>query len=256
MIELIKAIVEPVIKAISVKDLLEARKTKRIHAVGTELFLLYASLNEILITGRQIVATLKDVCERVERSKPHGLHKVPHVTNLSTLLEHQKVNLRRSLDTINRLALELQVIAPSVYRQVAPIFNGKVAKVHDIADVATRGLTYFNDVEIHEAMGSTNQSQITALFSRRDSTEDLASLRGSLLVPEVILPDLTTITYEGYERVAAYLNEHNPALALDQLEEILVDFRGKLESNFTLQDILLQVADKRLAMKPRVGTGR
>lgn len=260
MIELIKAIAEPVIKAISVKDLIEARKSKRIHAVGTELFLLYASLNEILITGRQIIATLEDVRGRVERSKPHGLHKVPHVTNLSVLLEHQAVNLRRSFDTINRLGLELQVIAPSVYLQVAPVFNGKGNLLHHIADIATEGLTRFDDDEIVEAIGPANQSRINSLLSKSGGlTEDLvfnysSSVRPRLR-PELVLPDLSTITYEGYERVVGYLDNHDPTQALDQLEKILIEFREKLEANFTLQEILLQVADKRLAMEPSVRPG-
>ena len=54
MLDLIKAIVES-IKVLSLTDLLEARKNKKAHEIGTELFLMYATINDILVLGRRIV---------------------------------------------------------------------------------------------------------------------------------------------------------------------------------------------------------
>jgi hypothetical protein len=55
MLELIKAIVEPVAKALSATDLLEGRDRKQLREIGTELFVFYNSVNELVVVCHQIV---------------------------------------------------------------------------------------------------------------------------------------------------------------------------------------------------------
>jgi regulator of sigma D len=49
-----------------------------------------------------------------------------------------------------------------------------------------------------------------------------------------------------YHRVKDYLSTRNPRQQLDDLKSILNQIREALERNFSLQDILLEIGDKRL----------
>ena len=82
MIEIIKAIIEPIAKAISVPELLKSHKDKKAHEIGTELFVMYASLNEILVVGRSIVSELESGTEwmsrKLKEGKPQQTESIAH----------------------------------------------------------------------------------------------------------------------------------------------------------------------------------
>jgi hypothetical protein len=93
MLEIIKAIIDPIAKSLSLPALLEARKNRKAHELGTELFLLYASLNDVLVLGRDIVAELERVCARMEQKFREGKPNEGCSSRLEFLLRQQSLSI-------------------------------------------------------------------------------------------------------------------------------------------------------------------
>lgn len=80
----------------------------------------------------------------------------------------------------------------------------------------------------------------------RDSASAYVMSISELLTPIPIIEDPQKVTHKELETIAKYLDIHKPRDDLDQLQKTLEHFREKLESNFSITDILLMVGDKRL----------
>src|SRR6266478_3570247 len=126
MLELVKAIVEPIAKSLSITDFIELRKKKKAHEIGTELFLLYASLNDILVVGRRIVEELQGAASWMNRKLQEGKPDETFLTHIDFLLRQQSLNILKLVASVKRLGLELQVIAPDVYVRLSPLMHGKL----------------------------------------------------------------------------------------------------------------------------------
>src|SRR5262245_48886514 len=103
MLELIKAIVEPIAKSLSVTGRLEARKDKDAHEIGTELFLLFASLNDILVAGRRIVEQLEGACTWMEGKVRVGKLDECYLCHVDFLLRQQSLSILKLVASIKRL---------------------------------------------------------------------------------------------------------------------------------------------------------
>src|SRR5438309_3166041 len=107
MFELLKVIIETIGKAISIPAIVEAKKKRRLADIGTELFLLFSSINGILVIGRQIVESLEGI-SRSPRSQ--GQQLGPGETRwLGLLVLQQQENIIRTVNSIWRLSLELNL---------------------------------------------------------------------------------------------------------------------------------------------------
>lgn len=70
MFELLKTIIEVLAKA--VPGILERHKARRLRTVGAELFVLYSSINKILVTGYAVVSSLESALPWLEKKLASG----------------------------------------------------------------------------------------------------------------------------------------------------------------------------------------
>src|SRR5262245_193625 len=115
MFELLKLVIESLLKSFSLDNLAAKRREKRLAGVGTEIFLLYTSTNEILVAGGMITSELERALESLARKEQAGEMDQTVSTNLVFLLRQQAYNILKFQASQKRLAVELQVIAPEVY---------------------------------------------------------------------------------------------------------------------------------------------
>ncbi len=262
MLELIKVIIEPIAKSLSVTAVLEARKTRKAHEIGTELFLFYAALNETLVVGRNIVGELERACTWMEQQLHNGEPDRCYSSPLGFLLRQQSFNVMKLVASIKRLGLELQVIAPEAYVKLSPLIHGKFNTVNRLMELTSGAkrapglvsvdcsklqgrlahalaiLPLATEGDLHmRACGAANWVQ-------NHVDEDL----NDLLVAEPI-EDIDRIPAKQFQVIRDYLDIHAPAKALDDIEGSLKILRDGLESNFSLRDILLNVGDRRSALE-------
>lgn len=270
MIEIIKAIIEPIAKAISIPELLKSHKDKKAHEIGTELFVMYASLNEILVVGRSIVSELESGTEWMGRKLKEGKPDECLYTNLEFLLSQQSSNILKLVASVKRLGLELQVIAPDVYVRLAPLLHGKLNAVACLLDCINRNFSkpklVSTDIESIEqilAVGDQYSAGLTSdepqeteskalavadyvLYRERDAFEQLIRQEG--------IDDIGSIPAHQYPVIRGYLDNRKPSATLDDIEALLLIFRESIEANFSLRDILLKVGDHRASLsRPYMG---
>ncbi|HWW68905.1 MAG TPA: hypothetical protein VN089_03095 [Duganella sp.] len=270
MIEIIKAIIEPIAKAISVPELLKSHKDKKAHEIGTELFIMYASLNEILVVGRSIVSELESGTEWMSRKLKEGKPDECLYTNLEFLLSQQSSNILKLVASVKRLGLELQVIAPDVYVRLAPLLHGKLNAVACLLDSINRKYSkpklVSTDIESIEHILAVGDECSAALTSYKPhETESMAHAVADhviyqernvfeQLIRQEEIEDVGSIPAHQYPVIRAYLDMRKPSATLDDIEALLLVFRKSLEANFSLRDILLKVGDHRASLsRPYMG---
>lgn len=101
MLELIKAVVEPVTKALP--DLLERRDRTKLREIGTELFIFYSSVNEIVVLGHRIASEIEQVCSSMKRKVDEGHPDERLRTDLPFWLGVQRASLLKAVQSIKRL---------------------------------------------------------------------------------------------------------------------------------------------------------
>jgi hypothetical protein len=233
VLEIIKAIIDPIAKSLSLPALLEARKNRKAHELGTELFLLYASLNDVLVLGRDIVAELERVCARMEQKFRGGRPNEGCSSRLEFLLRQQSLSILKLVGSIKRLHLVLQVISPDTFVKIHPLLEGKRNAVDGLLDyIVTRKLV------------SVDPDHLRALL---DDVGHRSNSLDRLFMVEPI-DNVGVLIAKQYPIIRGYLENRKPATALDDIERVAKGLREALEENFSIREILLNVGDQRAAI--------
>jgi hypothetical protein len=125
MIELIKAIVEPVAKALSATDLLDGRDRKQLREIGTELFVFYNSVNELVVVCHRILGEIERGCSWMRRKLDEGKPDQRLLTHIPFWLGILRVSLIKTVQSIHRLGLGLRIIDRGCYLALIPLIHGK-----------------------------------------------------------------------------------------------------------------------------------
>ncbi len=249
MLEIIKIILENISKSLSVESIRKAKKEKRLNAIGTEIFLLYASLNSILVVARHIVRELESglnwMIQKVEEGEPDR----ELFTKLPFLLRQQEINILEFIRAVKHLGMQLQVIAPEAYVKLHPLIHGKLNAISRLIGMmsgkrSSPKLVTISDEKLQEVMklAESGNQDLDMLFihTRQDPLEGLL-----VAVP---IDDISHIPAKNYRIIEDYLRTRNPVSVIAEIEVVRSMLRKAIEANFSLQDILLQVGDQRSAL--------
>jgi len=249
MLEIIKVILETISKSLSIDAIRKAKKEKQLTEIGTEVFLLYSSLNSIIVVARHIVAVLERGLVWMNRKIKEGQPDREYWTELPLLLLQQELNLLQFILTIKRLGLKLEIIAPEAYRKLHPLIHGKLNAVNLLLGVmsvrsSAPKLVTMSEIKLRELMESSNSDirDISLRFMRaeKDPFDGLLSV--------LPIDDISSIPIKNHKIIEDYLRARTPASVIAELEEIAGMIREAIEANFSLQDILLSVGDERSAL--------
>lgn len=263
MLEIIRLIAETVAKSLSIEALTKARKGKRLTEIGTELFLLYTSLNSILVMGRGIVSELERGLDWLDRKATGGEPDRELFTHIGFKLQQQAVHILQFVASLKRLGLQLQVISPDVFFKLGPLIFGKLNAVRLLLDAMSAehlfsiskarldALTDFVSAKA-EKMGPIKSPEAAShlAFEMEVRHHDLFQ---DFVVDEGV-ENLSRIPARQNELIRAYLMQRQPRKDLDAIERVAKELRASIVENFSLSDILLAVADDRCGPgEPYVG---
>ena len=236
MVEIFNALVEILSKA--VPALTGARRTKRLNTIGTDLFVIYFRLNEVLVTAEQIVSSLETYVERMGRHLASGgdPYALTAGSWIRELLERQSVNLTRLCDLLASHDMRLVLIDADAYTKLAPLIDRKSG--------AIRGLLKAIDGQRLPASPSADDVRFilaTDDFWSRDRRYDhiIDHLRHDGI------PLDRPWGEETYQTVVAYLRERDPKAQLAEIAAGVERLRAALLEHFSVEDLLLAVGDER-----------
>lgn len=264
MFELIKAVVEPIAKALSVSDLLARRDRKKLREVGTELFVFYTSVNEIVVAGNQIVDQIERICWWMKDKLDQGQPDAVYYSELPFWLGLQQASLLKAVQSINRLGLELQIIDRAAYAALIPLMSGKHNAIGDLIESCARDDRDDTFGTRKTALQTYDETVLQAAMAesiRFDAAQDADKLRlrHDMVAPGELTIRATRTVLEGLACIRAgrltefqnYLKEAQPRARLAAIEEALDKLRTALERNFSLTDVLLAVRDRRVCPTDR-----
>jgi hypothetical protein len=244
MFELIKIMVEAITKSLSIKSITELRKSKRLTEIGTNLFIIYSALNNMLVVGREIVRELEIGLEWMERKIEEGEPEREFFTNLNFLLTQQSVNIVRLVRSLKDIKAELLLVAPDVYLNLAPLIHGKFNAISVLlAELSVRSsfpkLVSLSQDGLQKLEESQKRTRESHNIPRLNPFFD-----DGFLIAEPI-ENLSAIPTYKRDVIRKYLEERHPREVLAEIERAAEILREAIKENFSLQDILLKVGDDR-----------
>ena len=260
MFEIVKIIAQTMAKSFSVDALLKMRKDRSVNEIGTELFLTYSALNNIVVTGREVVRELESALDWLKRKAESGEPDRELFTHIDFLLQQQKVNILNFIRSLKRMGSDLHVIAPEAFIRLAPLMFGKhnalSTLLNAIADTHTRPRLVSLDekkmLELMEVAESYARGTDDDNFDRarhiafQIEREHRDTLFG-ILIDEGV-NNLAHIPARQHDVIKSYLERRQLAQVLDEIESIAKEMRKGIVDNFSLQDILLNVGDSRCTL--------
>lgn len=229
MFELIKVILENIIKLIDPQKISSMRKAGTLRRVGTRLYLFYAHLNETIICGHEILVSLESYLEST--NKTYGTDSFapePHYwikNHLEELIAWQTRNLVYLWANANELSEQLIVLDAEVYRRLHALVHAKSRSLNSL-------LSTLKNKSLPVLGPSTDY-----LESQSPNKLELENVR------YFQIPTKTQWTEEIYLALKAYEEERRPRQQLKEIEELTDKLRRTLEENFEISDVLLEIGD-------------
>ena len=241
MFEILKFIVETVGKSFSLKEFKEARSSRKLNEIGTELFLMYSYINDILVVGREIVRELESGLSWLEHKYRAGESDRTLTTHVDFLLRQQSINILKLVRSIKRLRHEFELISPDVYLRLVPLLEGKRNVVS--------GLIYEISSEKPHivSIDAINLDDLLMTQSLDGGPKDRTK-EVPIVFERLAIDNITSIPVSSYEVIKKYLDSRQPGQVLDEIESIARKLHDSIAHNFTVNDILLRVGDPRLAL--------
>jgi hypothetical protein len=236
MLKLIRTLVEGIVSvAPNIKEVREARKRRRL---GADLFVLYARLNQIMAVGEAIVDRLE---ARV--TDPHGALAAQYISPVADQAE----NLTLITPFLREHSVVMTVVAPDAANRLTALVGGKTQALSMlIAGLEIGQLPLGPTREQMEQLANGN-AQAHALASPEPFFQAKAELIEAMRQSSVDADAWDTPTRQ---RVAAYLDTHQPRGQLAQMRTSLSALRTALLEHFTLEDILTDVKERSWKERP------
>ena len=254
MIEILKIILTKVLSQISFSEIRKNRSDKEYGAIGSELMLLYISINRSVYIGQRIIDTLQKMSKLTyydENDENLG-------DELFYLAEHQGKELFKIITACNTLHIELGIIDEKGGRILQNLLDIKIGFLNNLIcdlwpEIADRD-SGMNQLHFYSKMGRGTHN-----FLRTFNYETMCKL--------IEEPNLRNYTKEvdsvwRAEAVFPISKKIHPSRAkeylesgiqnnLDGISTAIQSLKNQIENNFTIKDILLNIHnDRSLLAKP------
>ena len=239
MFELIKVLLELIGKAISPSEISKHVKENKLNELGTQLFLLYIHLNEILVCGEEIVDSLEVYVERMEKHLKHGNDEYALTGGkwIEFQLVEQSLNIAKFAKAIKKLNRELQIVDGDAYRKLHPLLDSKISAIESLLITTSHGnLPVFGPTEQQFLTLSADETG-----SEFDKLKQIANAYSHGSIQTEIVWDESV-----YKNIKKYLKERQPREQLKQIQDVAEQLRESLLKYFSITDILVKVGDERL----------
>jgi hypothetical protein len=259
MFDIITIVAKKIVESFSLSWIAKYVHDKKKNSIGTELFLLYSSLNEILVLGLSIIDEIDNVVSWMDRKVKENKAYEKCSTQLDFKLNQQSINLLRFMGSLSRLSTELQVISPNTFISVIPLVEGKFNAISYLIRLMGNvfdkpRLPYIEDADREEIERMVNAggdvSLITIVkYGKDEAWKHPVESQIAEKLKFVAVEDLGYVEAKHVDVIKEYLVERNPRKGLAELEKVAKALRVAIAKNFSLDDILLSVGDRRCALE-------
>lgn len=250
MLEVIKVILDIVSKSFSIESIRKIQKEKKLKEIGTEIFLLYSSLNSIIILAHQIVNELEGSLERMLRKVNDNELDYVHCTALPFLLNQQEINILNFVKSIKRLRFEFELIDPESYKKLYPLIHGKRNAISEISEALSTNspqLTSISEEKLLDFLKKSSKNTVEF----EDGRCIQVSRHEEEIFEKLQISTLRCIPIKEYKIIQKYLEVRKPNNIIKELEKVAKTLRKAIKTNFSIEDILLEVGDKRNLLSSR-----
>ncbi|GGJ64833.1 hypothetical protein [Streptomyces brasiliensis] len=255
MLEIIRTLIEAL--ANGFPGIRSMREDKRHRQLGAELFLLYARMNQLMLTAEDIVRYLEEYAASTAH-RPTG--ELPeHDRRLRPLVERQREDLLDVRHLLDERSAVVQIIEPEAYNRLAPLLGLKQGALDTLCRIM-----YGGDLPLGPSQAEID-AWTAALPPRRDDPSR-SSLFGLVAADRLVERSARRWREDAlprgswgrdvHARVVHYLAERQPRGQLTEIRSALTLLRSTLLENFTLADVLLEVGDRARPSSAHRGAGR
>lgn len=245
MFEVLKFVLETLASAFSLSKIRESKRKKQLAAIGGDLFMLYLSLNKVIVCGYAILERLRHAVFAYERDKAMTVWSSDGKQAIHLwyrLLPLQAQNLGNLLASLERLEPYVAAVDAGAARKLYPLLSGKARAIEWLRDQLAEKQLPLGELQPNEL------SEFAESVASSDDPGFEGSFRFERFLTEKMLAVPLRIGDQEYERVKAYLAERDPETELKELEQHADSMREAIAANFSIQDVLLKVKDARLTL--------
>jgi len=244
MLELLKILVEHVLKALAPDRVASVKKEKRLTELGTDIFLVYSALNAVIVHGRQIVAELEGGIPWMRRKVAEGEPERVYFQRVLVRISQQLRNVEKLTTAVARLQDQLLLLDSDAALNLEPILAGKLNVLRALHDAVRSGaVVSIDEAKLREMLSSGQSRDPDEVERLRYSHYYDGAIFSELLVYHI--PDVQNLRANKVDLVESYLASGVANARLTELENHARALRGAIEKYFSLQDILLAVGDGR-----------
>lgn len=232
MLDALKMLIE--LASSAIPSLTGWQKKRKITKIGAELYTLYIYFNEALIHGEGIIDGL-ELYVRLSESQDPQIKNVG--AQLVGLVEQQREALSEAGETLLRWRAEFQVLDGDAYYDLVLKIRMKRSALEML--LSTLRQHYFPTSSFAKA--------IAYPFDEGDSIVKNELIAGALNLS--VMRDREANLAERTEvsgAVRAYLDSREPRKQLQEIRQVLQQFRSSLEETFVTEDVLPAVGKRRL----------
>ncbi|MGH0052151.1 MAG: hypothetical protein ACQ5SW_02015 [Sphaerochaetaceae bacterium] len=258
MIEILKILIEFFLENFSIESLAKMKKEKKLNEIGTEIFLLYSNLNTILVQGREILVELEDAADWMRRKTENGEPERMYSSGISFILKQQLRSLEQFIEAYRRLETKLEVFTPAMKVKLVPILYGKYSALSDLKqsispfDNEPSRLISIDEKKLRDSIAAIDTDSVR--FQKNEDSPKWPILwemshagkkRHSFIIDEG-LHNMDEFKADTYPIIERFLESEKMKNNLDEIERYAIILKEIIERNFKIEDIILNVGDKRL----------
>jgi hypothetical protein len=242
-------LLERILGMIDIQKIIEYKKNNKRTEIGADLFLLYVTLNEIYVTGLEIVQELEKLVQRRDRPPVTG-DSSKLFTDLSAKIIKQKNNLLRFLASFNRLDAELQLIDRDSYNAIRGFVYPKMGLLDHLLHVLNRdgktefSLFFLSEKQINEVLTNEYDDPLGISTGFRGPLKRWDFERWN----RARISDIDQISVSQLDVINEYLELRKPRKQLEFIKSDLDRIYDGLIKHFTVEELLIKVGDRQVQL--------
>ncbi|AEV84209.1 hypothetical protein ACWT_3186 [Actinoplanes sp. SE50] len=221
------------------------RRKKKLDDVGSELFLIYFRLNEVIVTAERILGVLENYVRRMSQNdgRSHLLEDLTGKSWQTGLLMRQRTNLQEVAELIFRDRSGLMLIDAPSYNALTPLLDRKMGLIR----VLIRAM---DGNRLPVAPSAEDIHCVVSLYALGGQHLDLDSEEMRRVQDRIFAEALSfddVMDESTYRAVQRYLDAENPREQLKRIKGSVSNMRRSLLKHFTVEDMLLRAGDERFS---------
>jgi hypothetical protein len=215
MLEAIKVAIELLSKSVNPSAISEWRRKEKLQEIGARLFLLYMVLNEVLLTG-------EDILDELDRKGPLASKE-----GQGEQEEDEPIRRRRIRRLLKQQAENFEYIYDQLY-----LLRPQLVAIDDEFDSS-----------LHRLLGNKFRRLAVVCELIEDDRIPPNNLLSGFSIVEESISCSVPWTAESYAKIEKHVSEGRKGI--EDVRVALGQLRTSLKETFSVQDILLRVGDEK-----------